>query len=253
MIQDLELELKDVEEAQKLDIFSMCHAPTFVPEPHGPLSKQEYEEKQRVEAENWRKDNARLEEKSPWIKQLFIGPMTKQQYKDDRLLREMLLGGNAEFLSRLLPPENMKLLEEGQALMRLEKAKANGAVIPSKKNYEEVRMEKEKAKIRAYLEANPPPPRRVRPAIGPMTEEEYNASLPVFGPPTREKTLLLRQRAQRAAILAWLQRPWGTYNEEAGALMDDVYAVAKKQLIKEERGGRIGPKTKGEAEEDGDI
>jgi hypothetical protein len=159
-----------------------------------------------------------------------------------KLLREQMKEGYFDDLEHLLPPENLKLLEEGEAKRS-----------PAKKSYEAVRMEKERAKIAAHLAAHPPAPRKVvsRPKIGPLTQEEYLDSLPRFGPKTRGEALLPVQRDQRQTLLNWLRRPWGQWDEEAAAIMDELHALAKRTMDKEARAARIGPKTREEAVADG--
>ncbi|WVN86348.1 uncharacterized protein L203_101511 [Cryptococcus depauperatus CBS 7841] len=236
LITHLETELCGVEEARKgLDKFPNAFSPLSVPAAHGPRTAQEEQKIRKLEAENIKFIDEKLDEIFPIIKQLFIGPMTKQQARNDRLLRDRLRNGHSEGISVLLPSANKRLFE-GQK-------KKSGP----NKNYEQKRMDKERAKIAAYLEKNPQveakddAPRRVsnataqmfngvRKFIGPLTEEQYLASLPMHGPLTKNQTLHEMQRRQRQLILGWLHKPWNKYDEEAAGLIEKMAAVALGRL-----------------------
>ena len=225
VIGKLEKELHEVEAAQKgLDRFPICFAATATPKPHGPPSKEQFDAQKKAEADEVEAFNQKLDAQFPFIKQLFIGPRTKQQARNDKLLRELMKDGDFDELSVLLPSENMRLLLEGQA----KKAQGGG----QKKPYEQVRMEKEKAKI---AEALAEPKKVASPAtpaqrIGPLTHEEYIATLPKFGPQTRDEYLLPTQREQRHVILSWLRKPWPVFDQDAAELMEKLGQLALKKL-----------------------
>lgn len=228
IIGKLEKELTEVEAAQKgLDRFPNCYAVTAIPKPHGPPSKEQFEaEKKAKEAEDKAMDE-KLDAQFPFIKQLFIGPRTKQQARNDKLMREMMKEGDFDDLSVLLPSENMRMLMEGQ------QAKKQGGAGGQKKSYEQIRQEKEKAKLAAAADA----PKKVSPAaaapriaFGPKTYEEYLASLPKFGPVTLQEHLLPTQREQRHVILTWLRKPWPVFDSEAAELMEKLGRLALKKL-----------------------
>ncbi|WVQ99071.1 hypothetical protein IAU59_006203 [Kwoniella sp. CBS 9459] len=248
VIAKLEKELRGVEEAQKgLDRFSsICFAPTAEPRPHGPRTKEEAEEAERAEVEQQRAADAKQNEQYPFLKQLFIGPMTKQQARNDKMLREQLKEGDWEDVSLLLPSENLRnFLAQQQKRAAPAGAGAGGA----KKTYEQVRYEKEKAKVSAYLQANPTPAllaaataaggganRKEGVArIGPLTKEEWHASLPVYGPPTKGEAMLPLQRAQRAQVIRMLQKPWGEYNERAAGAIETLAELAKERIEEEKK------------------
>jgi hypothetical protein len=222
-VQKLEAELHDVQAAQKgLDRFPNCFAPTAFPKPHGPPSKAEFERAIREEREKQMTLDANLEERLPWLKQLFVGPMTREQAKKNRVLREDILEGDPDLdLEFLLPTENMEMFEE----IHGEKA-AHAKAGRDPKAYEKDRQEAEKARIQAA------PPRRipVRPKFGPITKEEHFASLPKFGPPTKGEALLPGQRDQRHAIMTWMMKPWQMYDEQAAGLMDLMGKLAQRKL-----------------------
>ncbi|WVQ79804.1 hypothetical protein IAT38_001904 [Cryptococcus sp. DSM 104549] len=259
----LEKELHNVEEAQRvLDRFPNCFAPISFPKPHGPQTSEEAAELKRLEEEREKLINDKLDAQFPFLKQLFIGPMTKQQARNDKLLREQMREGDFEDLSILLPSANMRMLMN-------EQQKKAGA---PRKNYEQHRMEKERAKVAAMLEAAAEPaaaaPLKVTtsaaaaagagpaaaPArrIGPLTKEEHLASLPFFGPLTKEAAAFATQRRHRQLILGWLHKPWGKYDEEAAGLMEKLAETAKgrmeeeREKIKERAEKRIAEEGKGE-------
>jgi hypothetical protein len=231
VIGKLEKELHDVEEAQKgLDRFPNCFAATAFPKPHGPLSKSEYDAKKKAEAEEAKALDDKLDAQFPFIKQLFIGPRTKQQARNDKMMREMMKEGDFDDLSVLLPSENMRMLMEGQAAK-----KAAGPAGAQKKSYEQIRLEKEKAKLAALGVEAPKKvtqgsPASPRPKFGPLTYQEYVASLPKFGPVTLQEYLLPTQREQRHVILSWLRKPWPVFDSEAAELMEKLGRLALKKL-----------------------
>ncbi|OCF39188.1 hypothetical protein I317_07004 [Kwoniella heveanensis CBS 569] len=262
VIAKLEKELRGVEAAQKgLDKFSsICYAPTADPKPHGPKTREEDEEAEKVEIELQRMADAKLNEQYPFLKQLFIGPMTKQQARNDKLLREQLREGDWEDVSLLLPSENLRNFLAKQQ-KRAAPAAAGVAGGAQKKSYEQVRYEKEKAKVAAYLQANPTPallafanaansgananrkvsvaatagPDASKKRIGPLTKEEWHATLPVYGPPTKGEAMLPLQRAQRAQVIRLLQKPWGQYNERAAGAIEALAELAKERFEEEKK------------------
>ncbi|KAK1921889.1 hypothetical protein DB88DRAFT_428842, partial [Papiliotrema laurentii] len=226
IIGKLEAELKEVEAAQKgLDRFPNCFAATASPKPHGPWSKEQFDAKKKAEEEEEKAINAKLDAQFPFIQQLFIGPRTKQQARNDKLLREMLKEGDWDDLSLLLPSENMRLVMQGQQ----KKSPAS----PQKKPYDQIRMEREKAKI-AEQQATPkkvaPAPTSPPKRYGPMTYQEHIASLPKYGPPTLQEYLLPIQREQRHVILTWLRKPWPVFDEDAAELMEKFGRLALRKL-----------------------
>lgn len=256
MIIELEKELHSVEEAQKsLDKFPNCFAPVWFPKPHGPRTQEADEEIEKLQAEKDKIIDEKLNQHFSFLKQLFIGPMTKQQARNDRLLREQLREGDFEGLSVLLPSANMKMLLAEQQ---------KKAGVP-RKNYEQQRMEKERAKIAAYLEeAHPQSPRKINmspPHAASSTPMARSASPKLFGPLTKEQYLALgteetslrdkedqrmlheAQRRQRQVILGWLHKPWDKYDKEAAALMEMMAQLAKERLlVKKKSTNQVEPK-----------
>ena len=223
VIAKLEKELTQVESAQKgLDRFPNCHATWSIPEPHGPLSKEEVAAKKAAEEKALKEANEKLDAHFPFIKQLFIGPRTKQQAKHDKVMREMMLENDFDEIELLLPSENLRMLENGQ------QRKSPG----QKKTYEQLRMEKEAAKIAAQFEEKPKKvaAEPARQQYGPKTYEEYVAGLPTFGPKTLEQYLLPTQREQRHVILSWMRKPWPTFDREAAELMEKLGRLALKRI-----------------------
>lgn len=180
-------------------------------------------------------------------KQLFIGPKTKQQARNDRLLREQLREGDFEDLSVLLPSANMKMLLAEQQ---------KKAGVP-KKNYEQQRMEKERAKIAAYFESHSQIPRKIimsDPAsvpmasvfskfFGPLTKEQRVASRVKTSLQIKDQTLYEAQRRQRQIILGWLHKPWDKYDKEAAVLMETIAKLAKERLdVKKKGTDQVEPK-----------
>lgn len=247
MIQRMEDELKEVVAAQKaLDQFpDFCFAPLapVSPKPYGPPTREQVE-KAKADAKKEEEELDReLDKAYPFIRQLFIGPMTKQQAKNDRLLRKLLLDGQWQGLTRLLPSENRRLAL-GEEDRRHEK----------RRPYQEVRLEREKAKIKALQEeqAQHAPPttttkdeadkKEHTAKIGPMTKEEYMTTLPVFGPKTRGETLLPIQREQRHVVLNFLRKPWQQYDEEAAVLLERLGRLAVKRLSEDVKAKEKGEK-----------
>lgn len=248
MIIELEKELHNVEEAKKsLNKFPNCFAPVWFPKPHGPRTPEEDEEIKKLEAEKDKIIDEKLNQHFPFLKQLFIGPKTKQQARNDLLLREQLREGDFEDLSVLLPSANMKML-------LAEQQKKAGA---PKKNYEQQRMEKEQAKIAVYLEAHPQSPRKINmsnPAsvpmasvsskfFGPLTKEQHVASRVKTSLQIKDQTLYEAQRRQRQIILGWLHKPWDKYDKEAAVLMETMAELAKERLdVKKKGTDQVEPK-----------
>ena len=232
----LETELSNVEAAQQsLDRFPNCFAPVAFPKPHGPFRKEQLDDAAKAAAEKQKMLDQRLDAQFPFIKQLFIGPRTKQQARNDRMLRDWMDEGDFDNLS-LLPSENMQLLMEGQA-----KKAAGGVAGANRKSYEQARMEKEKAKITTALEqeaAAVAATKKVTPAVakyGPMTEEEWIATLPKYGPQTRGEVMLPTQREQRHVILSWLRKPWSVFDDDAAEMMEKLGRMALKKMDAEAR------------------
>ena len=233
VISKLEAELETVETAQKgLDRFPNCYAATSTPKPHGPLSREQVEKEQREEEEREKMINEKLDEQFPFIKQLFIGPRTKQQAKNDKLLRQLIRDGEVDDLSALLPSENYRMLREGGLVQKKQ---------PPKKPYQVQRLEREKEKM-AKAKAQKAQPKVHKPdqadkadkvarvPFGPQTYEEHLASLPIFGPPTLAEAMLPAQREQRHVLLSWLRKPWPVYDEEAADLMHKLGKLALKKM-----------------------
>lgn len=230
-IQKLEVELKSVQAAQKsLNHFpQFCHAPTAPLEqkPYGPQTKQQH---YKAKADAERKEvelDKEIEKQFPFIKQLFIGPMTKQQARNDKLLRKQLKAGDLMDITALLPSENLRMALEQAGEKKVEK----------RRPYHQVRMEREAEKVKAILaeeaakKAKEPAEKKEKEVpVGPMTKNEHLASLPVFGPKTREEILLPIQREQRHVVLNFLRKPWPQYDEEAAALLEKFGRLAAKRL-----------------------
>lgn len=240
VIADMEAELKMVEAAQK----AYDHFPFFAyepfaepkPKPCGPLTHAALLALEEKEAKALEARNRKLDEQFPFIKQLFIGPMTKQEARNDAMLRDRMEGHCFDDLEILLPPANLELLEKGEA---------GGRTKEKRKGYWEVRMEREKATIKKMLaeaerdlgeKGGKTEGASKLPRIGPATKEEHMADLPVLGPRTKAEALLVNQREQRKIVINYLQRPWGEYNEEIGDLLEAFGRFAVKQMRKE-----VGP------------
>ncbi len=261
MISKLEDEVADVEEAQKgLDRFPNCFAPTAFPKPHGPPSKEQFEKEIKEERERLKELDEKLEAHFPWVRQLFIGPMTLNQARKNKMLREALAEGDLddEDLSVLLPSVNMRMLVEGGPHgenLKADKEKKDKnhdggeKEKKEKKPYQQERYEKERAKVNAALEASPPKKSSPKPRVGPLTKEEWIASLPKFGPLAQAEALLPAQREQRHAILTWLRKPWGVYDEQAAGLLERLAKVAGSKLESEARARARGEKAEKEKAE----
>ncbi|WVR05420.1 hypothetical protein IAU60_002435 [Kwoniella sp. DSM 27419] len=248
IIDKLEKELKGVEAARKgLDRFDICFAPTAQPKPHGPLTRDEEVENKRLEREKDKVIQVELEKRYPFLKQMFIGPMTKQQARNDKMLRELLKEGDEEDIPMLLPSENMRWFIADQA--RRAGLHAHPAVLggAQKRSYEHARFDKEKAKVAAYLETHPQPrappspkalgwgPGPLAGRVGPLTKDEWMSTLPMFGPPTELEALLQVQRAHRSQVIRFLQKPWGTYNERAAGAIEILAALAREKFDEEKK------------------
>ena len=234
VIAKLEKELKDAQEAQKgLDRFPNCFSPAAFPAPHGPPSKGQFDEEKRKKAEEVKAMDEKLDTQFPFIKQMFIGPRTKQQARNDRQLRDLLKDGDFDDISVLLPSENMKMLMEGGK-------KAAPPPPGPKKTYEQIRLEKEAEKIAALRkDSAPTAPKKAAPRIGPLTHDEWHATLPKFGPITKSHALLPAQREQRHAILTWLRKPWPVYDADAAEMMVAMGRMALKKLDAEAKAAKV--------------
>ncbi|WVQ77672.1 hypothetical protein IAR50_007361 [Cryptococcus sp. DSM 104548] len=266
VIHELEDELKDVEDAQEtLDQWPNVFMPVSTPEPHGPRTREQDEEIRKLEEKKEAVVDAKLKQAFPYLDQLFIGPMTKDQAAKDKLLREQMRNGCFDNVTYLLPSENKRLaLEHHQK-----------KVAAPRKSYEQKRMEKERAKVAAYLDAHPQAPRQVAGAttsapapappantskpVGPLTEEQALAAHPKQGPATKDQVLYEVQRRQRQLILGWLHKPWNKYDEEASGVMEKLAFMARDRLedqkkavgkAEEKAGEEIVLQTKKEAAEE---
>lgn len=121
-------------------------------------------------------------------------------------------------------------------------------------------MEKERAKIAAYLEAYPQSPRKINmsnPAsvpmasvsskfFGPLAKEQHVASRIKTSLQIKDQTLYEAQRRQRQIILGWLHQPWDKYDKydkEAAVLMETMAELAKERLDVKKRGtDQVEPK-----------
>ena len=224
MIHKLNRELSDVEAAQAgLDRFPNCFAPTALPKAHGPPSKPQLDAEKKAERDRQLALDKEVEEHFSFVKQRFIGPMTRDQARKDKLLREQLVEGDPDIdFDFLLATENMNLLMEREMKMR-----KGGA----KKSYEQVRMDKEKAKIAAILDAAPPK-KAVAPRTraGPLTQAEWIATLPKAGPETMAEALFPAQREQRHHILNWMKRPWPVWDKQAAPMMQRLGRLAVRKM-----------------------
>lgn len=175
MIDKLEAELVKAQAAQKgYDRFPNAYYAWAEPKPHGPKTKEQVEKEIAEEVEKERFKNEKLNEHFPFIRQLFIGPMTKVQARYDKAAREDLWDGYLEDMEHLLEPENVKVfmawLEGGQKPMKIVHGpppgdpKAGGkdgkgqpqlppGKVMRKMTFEEKRMAREKNKIDAELKA----------------------------------------------------------------------------------------------------
>ena len=237
VIADMEAELKMVEAAQKgLDQFAdFAYAPFADPKPHGPQSQAQLQALQDKERKRVEERDKILEREFPWLKQLFIGPKTKQEARNDKAVRERIENNNFDDLEHLLPKENWEMAIGG------------GGEKKKRKSYWDIRMEREKKAIRRYAEEKEDEAedaqeeaKSVRPAkekeaaapVGPVTKEEYVASLPHYGPQTRQEAMLPVQREQRHYILNLLKRPWPVYDEDMAGVMEEMGKLALDKLAK---------------------
>ena len=228
VIADMEAELKMVEAAQKgLDQFpDFAYAPFADPKPHGPQSAAQLQAAKDKERKRIEDRDKLLERDFPWLKQLFIGPKTRQQARDDRAVREKMEHNNFDDLEHLLPAENWAMaIGEGKREKR--------------KSYWEIRMEREKKIIKRMQEekeAHDDDEPRVRSTVkedtlvGPVTRDEHIASLPAYGPLTRQEAMLPIQREQRHYILNLLKRPWPVYDDEMAQIMEQMGSLALEKL-----------------------
>jgi hypothetical protein len=235
VIADMEAELKMVEAAQKgLDqFFDFAYAPFADPKPHGPQSRAQLQAAADKERKRLEERDKILEREFPWLKQLFIGPKTKQQARNDKIVRERIENNNFDDLEPLLPKENWEMAIGG------------GGEKKKRKSYWDIRMEREKKVIRRYAEekedevedapeeAKSKPVKDINP-IGPITKEDHVATLPQYGPPTRQEAMLPIQREQRHYILNLLKRPWPVYDDEMAEVMEQMGKMALDKLAKAE-------------------
>lgn len=268
MIGKLEDELSGVESAQKiLDKYPNLSHPIA---PHGPalLKSQTYgpltSEQVNVEIEKERLKELALDkqlfEQFPFLKQAFVGPRTKAQAKAHGDMRKIIFDGEfyMDDLEEMMPEENLKAAMEGLSIDPYRKkpapapapapAQGTGGRRMRKMTYDEIRLEKEQAKIVAQHKAAglEPPHSPKKPVVkpkpeGPMTKEEWMSTLPVFGPRTRGEAMLPVQREQRQIILTWLKQPWPVYDEEAAGLMHQLGTLAFGRLERKAREMKSGP------------
>jgi len=247
MINKLEDELKTIECAQAgLDKFPNCHYPIAENVKHGPVTLDVVVAKEIKDSTRDKMIDKELERVYPFFRQLAHGPRTKMQDKAHAELRDILMSGGyyPDDLEELLPTENLRRYHAGEPFDRKPPAKPVAKPSPSpapaaapkprKLTYDQARCEKENAKIAAQLKEKGIEPTPVkaeeRKKIGPMTEEEYLASLPRYGPKTKGEVMLPIQREQRALILTWLRQPWGEYDDEAAALIHKMGNMAFVRL-----------------------
>jgi hypothetical protein len=200
-----------------------------------------------------------LERVYPFFRQLHHGPRTRTQDKAHSELREILMSGGyyPDDLEELLPTENLRRYNAGEPFdikpsPKLVAKAPSPAPAPAPKKrltYDEARCEKENAKIAAQLKEKglEAPALKVeeRKKEGPITKDEYLASLPKYGPKTKGEVMLPIQREQRALILAWLRQPWGEFDEEAAGLIHKMGNMAFAKLEekgKKERAAKEGVK-----------
>ena len=260
MINKLEDELKTIECAQAgLDKFPNCHYPIAENIKHGPVTLDVVVAKEIKDATRDKMIDKELERVYPFFRQLHHGPRTRMQDKAHAELREILMSGGyyPDDLEELLPTENLRRYNAGEPFdikpspKPVAKAPSPAPAPAPKKRltYDEARCEKENAKIAAQLKAKglEAPALKVeeRKKEGPITEEEYLASLPKYGPKTKGEVMLPIQREQRALILAWLRQPWGEFDEEAAGLIHKMGNMAFAKLEekgKKERAAKEGVK-----------
>lgn len=285
MIGKLEDELLGVESAQKLlDKYPNLshpiapHAAALVKaQTYGPLTSEQVDEEIEKNRLKELGLDRQLFEQFPFLKQAFVGPKTKGQAKAHQEMREIIFDGEfyMDDLEEMMPEENLKAAMEGLSIDPYRKkpgppplpppqpvpgsGPVPGAKRMRKMTYDEIRLEKETAKIAAQFKASgleppPQPPKKVIPKMeGPMTREEWIATLPVLGAKTKGEAMLPVQREQRQIILTWLKQPWRVYDEEAAVLMHKLGTLAfgkleeKAREMKGKKDPRIPQKDKKEA------
>ena len=251
MINKLDDELKTIECAQAgLDKFPNCYYPIAENIKHGPVTLDVVVAKEIKDATRDKMIDRELERVYPFFRQLHHGPRTRMQDKAHAELREILMSGGyyPDDLEELLPTENLRRYHAGEPFdikpppKPVAKAPSPASAPAPKKRltYDEARCEKENAKIAAQLKEKglEAPALKVeeRKKEGPITKEEYLASLPKYGPKTKGEVMLPVQREQRALILAWLRQPWGEFDEEAAELIHKMGNMAFAKL--EEKGNK---------------
>ena len=241
LIGDLIDELHAVEAAQSFNRFGgAVHQSVAYPASHGPHTREHaLKEATKLHAED-RANRVSFEKKYPFVQQLFIGPMTRHQAKQHKYLMDDLLKGDLDDLPNLLPPANVNLMNAMESLGPHAPKAWKGDPKP-RKTYDELRFDRERDLIFRGLEALNPAQaaaagltsfvdKRKYPLVGPLTKEEWRASLKPFGPKTEGEALLVVQREQRHAIIGWLQKPWGEYHADVAGLMEQMGRVAVKAL-----------------------
>jgi len=258
MIHKLEDELKTIECAQAgLDKFPNCHYPIAENIKHGPVTLDVVVAKEIKDATRDKMIDKELERVYPFFRQLHHGPRTRMQDKAHAELREILMSGGyyPDDLEELLPTENLRRYNAGEPFdikpspKPVAKAPSPAPAPKKRLTYDEARCEKENVKIVAQLKEKgleaPALKTEERKKEGPITQEEYLASLPKYGPKTKGEVMLPIQREQRALILAWLRQPWGEYDEEAAGLIHKMGNMAFAKLEekgKKERAAKEGVK-----------
>lgn len=261
VIQKLQNELAGVEVAQKsLDAWPNLHhpiAPTAKEgggKPYGPLPRDEH---RQAEEKEWAKEmvlDKQLYHQFPFLKQAFVGPKTKHQAKAHIEMRKIIFEGEfyMDDLEEMMPEENLKAAMNGDSIDPYRKkptppAPGRAAAIsrPKRMTYDEYRCERENAKIQEQLkekgiEVPPSPVKKAAKLIGPITKEEYLASLPRHGPKTKGEAMLPIQREQRQVILTWLKQSWPAYDEEAAGLMHKLGTLAFVRLEEKARAAKGG-------------
>lgn len=257
MINKLEDELKTVECAQQgLDKFPNCYYPIADAIKHGPVTLETVVAKEMKESIRDKMIDKELERVYPFFRQLNIGPRTKAQEKAHAELREILMSGGyyPDDLEELLPTENLRRYHAGEPFDIKPSPKASPkptpkatpapgpapapAPKPKRLTYDEARVEKENAKIAQQLKdkgIEATPVKIEHKKIGPLTKEDFLASLPKFGPKTKGEAMLPIQREQRQIILAWLRQPWGEYDEEAAGLIHKMGTLAFARLEEKDK------------------
>lgn len=282
MIAKLEEELAGVEAAQRtLDKWVNCHYPIApLPSKVVPCGPPSYEQLRAEEEEDRKRELAldkQLFAQFPFLKPAIIGPRTRSQQKAHVEMRKVIFEGDfyMDDLEEMMPDENLKCLLAGEdpdpyGDRRKKQPQPPPGYKMRKLTYDEMRCDKENAKIAKQLEERGielpalPQEKKKSPAqCGPMTKEEYLASLPKFGPKTKAEAMLPIQREQRQMILAWLKQPWPTYDDEAAGLMHKLGTLAfvrMEEKVKAKKGGgerrpsaAPGGTTKSKRAEGGDV